>query len=515
MKWRAALVSLAIPWLCASSASALEEVPFRFLEQPGPHRVGLNVVEIYDHSRTYRPGTDALGKPFPGERARPLQLLVWYPSSRSGAKPMTVGSYLDLWATQTTFGPPQPPALAKEWREGMSQTLSSPLWAVRDAPAAEGRFPLVVYAASLSRPSWENADLCEYLASHGYVVIGVPSMGVTTRGMTTDVAGANAQAQDISFAITHARSLANVDMSMVAVVGCSWGGLSNVFAAARDSRIDALVALDGSVRYYPGVVKQAGDVHPEQMTIPLLYFAQGEFSFEDQERYLRGRLADGPNVLNAWTHGDLVLVRALGLTHQGFSAMSQRNELDWSDIFPVWKKADFGRAEAMTGYAWVARYTLWFLDAYLKHDAAAAKRLEATPADNGVPRHFLAVSHQPATGVAASLEGFRAEVGRRGFDRAAGIYAEFQTFQPAFTLDEVPLVSWAEELIARRHMSEAVAVLQLNVHIHPQSAGAHASLGDAYVEQDRRDLAIESYRRALECDAHNAVVAGKLARLTR
>jgi dienelactone hydrolase len=74
-------------------------------------------------------------------------------------------------------------------------------------------------------------------------------------------------------------------MSAIAVAGFSWGGISNLFAAARDNRIDALVALDGSMRYYPGLVKQ-GDVHPEQMAIPLLFFAQGGVTLEDQERYL-------------------------------------------------------------------------------------------------------------------------------------------------------------------------------------------------------------------------------------
>jgi hypothetical protein len=294
-----------------SNASAQQDARFRFAEEPGQYRVGLKVVELYDHSRTYWHASDAFGKPFAGERARPLQILIWYPSAQSDAKPMAVGDYLELWATQTTFAKPLLPTLAREWRQGMSSTLTMPLWAVRDAPLVQGRFPVIVYAASFSRPSWENADLCEYLASHGYLVLGIPSMGAMTRNMTTDVAGVNAQAQDISFAISYARALSNADTSSVAVVGYSWGGLSNVFAAARDSRIDALVALDGSLRYYPGIVQQAGEVRPEEMTVPLLYFAQGEFTIEDQERLQHGTVTAGPSVLNAWTRGDLVLIRML------------------------------------------------------------------------------------------------------------------------------------------------------------------------------------------------------------
>ena len=130
----------------------------------------------------------------------------------------------------------------------------------------------MIYAPSDSSVSWENADLCEYLASHGYIVLASPSMGVSTRNMTDDLDGINAQARDISFLVTYAGSLQDADPSKVAVVSWSWGSGSSLFAAARDSRIDALVSLDGSFRIYKGLVKMAGDVHPERMTLPLLFF---------------------------------------------------------------------------------------------------------------------------------------------------------------------------------------------------------------------------------------------------
>src|SRR5260370_37445148 len=87
-----------------ASVNAGDGPRFRFTEKPGPHPVGLKVVEQYDYSRTYRPITDELGKPFVGDRARPLQTLVWYPSQRSSEKPMTVGDYSRLAATATDFG---------------------------------------------------------------------------------------------------------------------------------------------------------------------------------------------------------------------------------------------------------------------------------------------------------------------------------------------------------------------------------------------------------------------------
>lgn len=51
--------------------------------------------------------------------------------------------------------------------------------------------------------------------------------------------------------------------------------------------------------------------------------------------------------------------------------------------------ADYGRDDANKSYAWVAIYILNFLDACLKHRASAEAFLARTPAENGVPKHFV------------------------------------------------------------------------------------------------------------------------------
>ncbi len=147
--------------------------------------------------------------------------------------------------------------------------------------------------------------------------------------MTDDLNGINAQARDIAFLITYAKTLPNTDLSVVAVVSWSWGGASSLFAAARDPRIDVLVSLDGSMRYYPGLVKMARDVHPERMAIPLLFFTAENANFlEDLDKSYDGPPADivGPNVLNAWIQGDLLTVNMLGMAHPEFGSMFQRRE---------------------------------------------------------------------------------------------------------------------------------------------------------------------------------------------
>jgi dienelactone hydrolase/predicted negative regulator of RcsB-dependent stress response len=485
---------------------------FRFTEKPGPDAVGLKVVEQYDFSRTYRPLIDELGKAYQGERARPLQTLIWYPAQKSNGKAMTVGDYSDLLATETSFGKPELWSDWKWWIEGMKPTLKDSMWAVRDAPLLAGRFPVVIYAPSLSSMSWENADICEYLASHGYVVVASPSTGARSRDMTVDLAGIDAQAQDISFLIGYARTLPDTEMSEIAVAGFSWGGISNLFAAARDNRIDALVALDGSMRYFPGLVKAATDVHPEQMTIPMMFFYQGSTTLEKIARQKPNKDTDGPNVLNAWTHGDLITVEDIALVHTEHGSMFQRNERIWKN-YARSHKADYTRADGMVGYAWIARYTLEFLDAYLKRDAQAMAFLKKTPAEVGVPPHMMTVNFRAAKGIPASLDALRAEVGRQGFDHAAAIYAAMLKEQPDFKLDEDAVLRWGSDLMEENHLAEAIEVFKLDVQVFPSSWNGYDSLGEAYMKAGQKQLAIESYKKSLELNPGDDEAKEKLKEL--
>ncbi|MFZ0860109.1 MAG: hypothetical protein WCA27_11815 [Candidatus Sulfotelmatobacter sp.] len=144
--------------------------------KPGPYPVGLKVVDQYDHSRAYPGFSKNLSKSSVGDDARPLQTLIWYPSLRSTGKPMTVDDYTQLADTEIHFDAPHPEQ--NRWRSLLKISSEIPLWAVRDAKPAKGDYPVLIYAPSDSSVSWENADLCEYLASHGYVILASPSMGV-------------------------------------------------------------------------------------------------------------------------------------------------------------------------------------------------------------------------------------------------------------------------------------------------------------------------------------------------
>jgi hypothetical protein len=90
--------------LCIAPVVASAQSHLARTNPPGPYPVGLRVVEQYDLSRGYRGVTDPdSGEPTTGERARPIQTLVWYPAAGGGGRAMTAGDYLALGATGERF----------------------------------------------------------------------------------------------------------------------------------------------------------------------------------------------------------------------------------------------------------------------------------------------------------------------------------------------------------------------------------------------------------------------------
>ncbi|EJL27058.1 dienelactone hydrolase-like enzyme [Caulobacter sp. AP07] len=498
------VVFLLLALLGAPSAS-LAESNFTRINPPGPYAVGLRIVEQYDYARGYRGTTDTLtGKPVAGERARPIQTLVWYPATNSSGRGTTVSDYVKLGATADDFGPA--PAERAGLEDNFVRTrvatlsserakaeLAAPMLARRDAGAASGKFPVVIYAPSFNAEAYENADLCEYLASQGYVVIASPSFGHASRGMTTDLEGVETQVGDIEFLIGYAHGLPQADTSRLAVAGYSWGGLANVMAAAKDSRIDALVALDGSVRYWPETIKQSLFLTPARVTAPMLYVAARPKPIEE----VSSDLNSDSSFLNKMKYADLYRVTMAPYVHADFSVMfSQRLAADG-------EHGDYDKDELSVANSWVETYVRRFLDAYLKGDATGRAFLDTPAAKNGAPRHLLTLDVTKAQGAPPTRAAFAAELNRVGFDKALATYQAFRERDADFAIDEPGLNRWGYQLLGGGDTRAAVAILKLNQELHTDSWNAFDSLGEAYAAHGDKALAIAAYRQSLVLNPKN------------
>ncbi len=362
---------------------------FTFANEPGRYGVGIRIVEQFDDSRVF-PNRSIT------ENRRPIQTVIWYPAKKGG-KPMMYDDYVTLIGSVEDFSRPisTRQQLAQEDIDGKTEGKSNSqvafartqnTWAVPDAQSEPGSFPVVIYAPSISGDSFQNADLCEYLASYGYVVVASPALGTNRRNQALNLTDIETQAADIRFLVTYASTLQQADSSNVAVVGYSIGGMAAVFAAAQDQRITALVQLDGSVRYFNSLVRKSGYVTPDRVAIPMLYLAHRPLhdSIENQIRYKADLSGSFINDMQA---ADLYLFNINALDHRDFSSWFIR-------IRDTATFEDYSPSEVSAAYGWMARYVLEFLNAYTRQDAKGKKFLSARPEVNGVPRHLIEKSIQ-------------------------------------------------------------------------------------------------------------------------
>ncbi len=390
------LLLIVLCWTCADTRA---DSLFTFSNTPGVHGVGVRYVKQYDRTRAF-PERGLLASVFAGkdDRGRPIQTVIWYPAEKGG-QGVRYDDYLRLvgWESDFERSPKEQAKTVDAWlqmvtdgkRKGQVESeRRRSMWAVRDAVPKAGKFPVVIYAPSYNNTAFENADIAEFLASHGYIVIAAPTIGTKNRWIRKDLKHAELQADDIRFLIDYARTLPQADMTRVAAAGFSWGGLSNVLAAAKDERIKALVCIDGAVRYFNTIVKQARYADPAKLRTPLLFLAQSPASMETNIRYKEDMSG---SFISRLSNADVYLLTMYPMEHPHFGSAFIR--LDDAAGYK-----EYTPAEVSFAYSLGARYILNFLNAYLKNDPAGRAYLANRPVTNGAPPHALTMEIIPARG---------------------------------------------------------------------------------------------------------------------
>lgn len=344
----------------------------------GPYEVGFKTDTIYDENREYEYLGNGRDEVKLQKGPRPVYLSIWYPAEVNSQEKMNYGQYLDLFKrdrerTEEYINRFVNSGKEKEERGAITKAVSNP-------KPQSGNFPVIIYAPSFNAPSFENSVLCEYLASHGYIVVASPSQGDKNRLMTTDYAGANAQARDIETLMAYMIDYPSADWDKMAIMGFSWGGLSNVIAQMRNKNIDAILSLDGSVTYYYDVFKEWPGADLDKIDVPFMLMAQKNF----QPRMLRrGDSVNTKAPFDSLKYSSAYFMQYSEMVHQNFGAhFVKLRSRDYS--------LESDQKLINQSYQVVSTYALNFFDAYLKGGKRAKAFLMKNPKQNGIAAGLLA-----------------------------------------------------------------------------------------------------------------------------
>src|SRR5262245_50894245 len=98
-----------------------------------------------------------------------------------------------------------------------------------------------------------------------------------------------------------------------------------------------------------------------------------------------------------------------------------------------------------------------------------------------------------------------------GADAAARKYRDLKKNQPdAYDFQERELNGLGYNLLGQKMIKEAIKVFQLNVEAYPESSNVYDSLGEGYMLNGEKALAIENYEKSLKLNPNNANAVEKL-----
>jgi dienelactone hydrolase len=236
----------------ASTASSIKTTKNADPLEMGPHPVGVTTTVFVDSSRT-----DNFTK-----EPRTLVTEIWYPADDSARK-QPKNKYSNFIP-----GGPTPiidAALKQSYKLGIAD-IDKIYWneAVRDARVRAGRFPLVVFSHGNGGSRHQNTFWCDYLASHGYIVVSADHTGnsrlTIINGKLIPYQGserlrsADDRPRDVSFLLDKMiswdkgedkRFAGRIDTDRAAASGMSFGSMTAVWVADRDPRFKALIGMSG------------------------------------------------------------------------------------------------------------------------------------------------------------------------------------------------------------------------------------------------------------------------------
>jgi tetratricopeptide (TPR) repeat protein len=485
--------------------------------KPGSHAAGFKVIFEYDTSRPYKRKHDYLGNPLKADRRRPIQINVWYPAASTGT-PLTIRDYLYLTAREENSAEPteeQKKAAISSFKnrfareadeQAVQQIMDAKTAAIRDAKPAAGKFPLVLIAPSTGLASpVSNAILSEYLATRGFVVASSPAIGLSTKQLGFDPLGTMTQMQDLQFIIAKLRTDPAVDPDKLALVGFSFGGLPTSLIAMHNPEVDALVSLETAAanKYGYSVLFQNPLYEPRLLTAPFLHFTAMETNEASDDAFVR-----------SLKYSKVHIVKLKGMRPASFSSYVMYTALLPTQPAMPDQPAQPSPAESKAGYETICAYTAEFLNAYVNKNQQSMDFFIRKPEENGIPAGLALAEVRPGLKTPPAEEDFIKIIHEKGLPAAVAVYQEVAKNDPEYVIfNDTTLIEMAHSLIEQKKTKEAIEMLNLNAEAHPTTYETFELLGNIYMNEGNKQLAIDNFNRVIEIDPNNQNAAEILKKL--
>ena len=487
---------------------------------PGPYKVGFKAQWEIDYTRTW--GQSDLVKATYSKKpfGRPVRLTIWYPAQiLTSSRQNKFRDYLFINTADPTTKLAQSivekadigtqnkglHGLFSGDEQAYNKLLNIVVPSYKDAPVIKNRrFPLIIYSLGQNDYTQENTILFEFLASHGYIVVTVPHLGMNPRKnylLIDDVLSFDTQVRDLEFALTEMMKYPNVDASNIGAMGMSMGSVYTLLLAGRNNNIKALVGFDGSVMggLESFAYKYQGLPYYDScnLKVPVLQI------FREDHHEL--------SVISSLKYSDRYLLEIKSLTHADFTA-SPLYTLSTSRILPD----TFGLARrspeyAATEYKKICGYARLFFDVNLKNDKTGGDELtrwkDNTKFDN-IASTFIAGIQSP------NEEEFAKMVSMKGLIPAIENLKLLQIKYSKITwLRQKKLNRIGYEYVYKNDIDAALELFKFNVAAFPNSSGVYSSLADAYEMKGNIESAIANYEKAIQLDPGDKDSKSSLERL--
>lgn len=509
MQWILLLIFVLFQATILKAQTSVNEIDLNI----GNYTVGFRHYTASDSTRTYSRVYDYSNKKI----TRPIPVSVWYPSEQNigDEKPMKILDYFEILKEEEEWEDlPNDQLLNWFYYSNTSANqnhLKELTNAFRKITFANGKFPILVYAPSFQASSIENFSLCEYLASHGYIVISSPSRGTETRWFSSNYAKEmETQARDVEFLIKEVGKFPVADFSKIALMGFSFGGLPNIIAQSRNDKIKAIVSLDGTERYQYALLNESPFFDLKKMNVPYLHMAQKEIPEKVlKEDNIKAELNTEFELFDSISYSKAYRLKFHNLTHSYFSTLGV--------LFATRdQRQDKSDAELMESYHWASTYTLNFLNAFLKNDAKALTFMENKPSDNRVSNGLITRKSKQPEIVAFTFQDFNDLASGQDYQDLSQLYDSTVLKHPSFKIPEGNLNTLGLQLVFNPNTSEqGIRIFLLATKLYPNSANLFDSLAEGYLFLGNTSKALEHFEKSLKLNAENQNAIDRIKQLKK